>query len=159
MFDTTLTVVGNVVDDPTQRTANGAQVASFRLASTSRRFDKESEDYVDGHKLFLTVNCWDDMAANVVQSLRKGQPIVVYGRLSSREYVKDEQRRVSYELVADAIGHNLARGRSEFVRSGGRLGVSSVATDGDGMPPDVTEDILSTGVPAGVPSGAGSPPF
>src|ERR1700731_2769365 len=87
MNDTIMTVVGNVVDDPRMRmTKNGHGVANFRMASTSRRFDREHETYVDNSTLFVNVTCWRAMAENVAMSLRKGQPVIVTGRYYSREY-------------------------------------------------------------------------
>jgi single-strand DNA-binding protein len=157
MFDTMITVVGNLVDDPKLRsTTTGTPVASFRIASTSRRFDQASGRHVDGNRLFLTVTCWQEMAANVASSLRKGQPVLVYGRLLSREYTKDEQVRVTFEMTAEAVGPNLARGRADFTRAGATRAVTSVAADSAGLPPDLTEEFLSavvrgeTLVPAGV---------
>lgn len=157
MFDTMITVVGNLVDDPKLRTtATGTPVASFRIASTSRRFDQASGRHVDGNRLFLTVTCWQEMAANVAGSLRKGQPVVVYGRLLSREYTKDEQVRVTFEMTAEAVGPNLARGRAEFTRSSAPRAITSVAADSSGLPPDLTEEFLESVVrgqalvPAGV---------
>lgn len=160
MFDTNLTVVGNVVDDPTLRTTNtGSAVANFRLASTARRFDRESEKYIDAGKLFLNVTCWNEMAENVARSLRKGQSIVVMGRLVSREYVKDEQARVSYEITADAIGHNLARGYTEFTKTVRSFALTSVATGDDGLPPDLSEDFLAERPGLDALVGVGAPPF
>jgi single-strand DNA-binding protein len=157
MFDTMITVVGNLVDDPKLRsTTTGTPVASFRIASTSRRFDQASGRHVDGNRLFLTVTCWQEMAANVASSLRKGQPVLVYGRLLSREYTKDEQVRVTFEMTAEAVGPNLARGRAEFTRSTATRALTSVAADANGMPPDLTEEFLAavvrgeTLVPVGV---------
>lgn len=145
MFDTMITVVGNLVDDPKLRTTpTGTPVASFRIASTSRRYDQASSRHVDGNRLFLTVTCWQEMADNVASSLRKGQPVVVYGRLLSREYIKDEQARVTFEMTAEAVGPNLARGRADFTRSSTNRVVTSVAADGDGIPPDLTAEFLDS---------------
>jgi single-strand DNA-binding protein len=157
MFDTMITVVGNLVDDPKLRTTTtGTAVASFRIASTSRRFDQSSGRHVDGNRLYLTVTCWQEMADNVAASLRKGQPVVVYGRLLSREYTKDEQVRVTFEMTAEAVGLNLARGRAEFTRSSATRVITSVAADATGLPPDLTAEFLEsvvrgeTLVPVGV---------
>ena len=145
MFDTMLTVVGNLVDDPKLRsTPTGTPVASFRIASTARRYDSTSRQHIDGNRLFLTVTCWQDMASNVAGSLRKGQPVVVYGRLLSREYIKDEQARVTFEMTAEAVGPNLARGRAEFTRSAPNRVVTSVPADEDGMPSDLTAEFLES---------------
>ena len=78
MNETTMTIVGNVVEDPRRRqTKNGHAVTNFRVASTSRRYDREQERFVDNGTLFITVTCWRGLASNVDQSIRKGQPVVV----------------------------------------------------------------------------------
>src|SRR6266496_6255708 len=111
MNDTHITIVGNVVDTPRLRqTGAGIPVASFRIASTSRRLDRETGEWADHERLFATVTCWRAMAQNVAQSLKKGQPVVATGRFYSREYTKDEVSRMSYELDASAGGHDLSRG-------------------------------------------------
>lgn len=145
MFDTLITVVGNVVDEPQLRaTPAGRAVASFRIASTARR--RDGDNFVDANTLYLTVTCWQEMAHNVATSIRKGQPVLVHGRVYTREYVKDEQKRANYEMTADAIGHNLARGSAEFKKSSPAFAVTSTALDEDGLPPDLTENFLAAEV-------------
>ncbi len=142
MYDTYITVVGNLVDDPSLRTTpNGHAVASFRIGSTARRRDAEGS-FVDANKFFVSVTCWREMAENAAASLHRGDPVVVQGRISTRDYVKDEQTRVSYEMEADAIGHNLARGRSSFAKRAKPRAVTSVAVDEQGLPPDLTTERL-----------------
>jgi single-strand DNA-binding protein len=116
--ETFVTVVGNLVDDPKLRTIEAGQdVAGFRIASTSRRFDRDSQRWVDSGQLFLGVSCWRDLAANAAASLRKGDPVIVSGKLSTRTYEKDGQSRSVCELEALAIGPDLARGTAVFRRS------------------------------------------
>lgn len=118
MNETSVTIVGNVVDNPRmRRTEKGADVASFRIGSTARRLDRESGQWVDGPRLFVSVSCWRQLATNAVDSLRRGDPVVVNGRLSTREYEKDGQKRSSFELEAYALGHDLARGTTVFNRT------------------------------------------
>lgn len=122
MFDTYITVCGNVLAAPTwRRTARTqALVASFRIASTARRYDKEAGAWVDGDSVRLRVNCWRRLAEGVAASVMAGDPVVVAGRLVSRDWTDAAgAHRVSYELEADAVGHDLARGRSAFTRSRG----------------------------------------
>jgi single-strand DNA-binding protein len=115
--DTMLTVIGNVVDTPHRRVLdNGASVTTFRVASTSRRFDRERNAYVDRDSLFVRVNCWRQLGDNVVRSLIKGDPVIVTGRYFSRRYDVEEQKRTAYELEAYAIGHDLSRGTTIFTR-------------------------------------------
>jgi single-strand DNA-binding protein len=139
MNDTYLTLVGNVVADPKHRKTNtGTDLASFRVASTSRRFDRESGTWVDNETLFVTVTCWRGLALNVMESVRKGQPVIVTGRYYSRTYVKDEITRVTYELAAEAVGHDLARGTSIFSKTFRGNPSMSVEVDADGIPADLS---------------------
>jgi single-strand DNA-binding protein len=145
MNDTYLTIVGNAVDDPKMRTTGaGIPVASFRIASTSRRLNHESKTWEDHERLFATVTCWRALAQNVAASLKKGQPVVVTGRFYSREYVKDEVSRMSYELDAIAVGHDLARGTSQFTKITRPHAVTSVDVDDDGIPADLTAERVAT---------------
>ena len=134
MNTTSITIVGNVVDDvvckPTQ---NGQSRASFRVASTQRRKDRETGQWVDGHKFFVSVICWRELAENAALSLRKGDPVVVTGRIHSRQYVKEESNHVAYEVDPESIGHDLARGTAVFSKR--RRGLSgSIELDADNMP-------------------------
>ena len=76
MNDTYITIVGNVVDEPRLRmtSSSGLPVLSFRVASTSRRLDRETGKWQDSDRLFATVTCWRALAQNVARSLKKGQP-------------------------------------------------------------------------------------
>jgi single-strand DNA-binding protein len=142
MNDTMLTIAGNVVDTPKlRRTKGGHFVASFRVASTPRRFDRETNGWVDGSTLFVTVTCWRAMGENAAQSLRKGQPVVVHGRYCQREYERDEKLHTTYELEAVALGHDLARGVSRFDKVIRTL-ATEVAVDDEGMPADETGHYL-----------------
>ena len=118
MNETIVTLVGNLVDDPKLRTTEGgAEVAGFRVASTSRRFDRGEQRWVDGNSLFLSVSCWRALGANAAASLRRGDPVVVTGRLTTRTYEKDGQTRSVAELEALALGPDLARGTAVFRRA------------------------------------------
>ena len=149
MNDTHVTIVGNVVDDPKLRqTKSGVPVASFRIASSSRRYNREEERWVDDQRLYATVTCWRGTAQNVAASLRKGHPVVAVGRLYCREYTKDEATRMSYELEADAVGHDMSRGTSQFSRISRSWAPTSVPVGSDGIPTDDTADRLELDEPA-----------
>lgn len=110
MFETMLTVVGNVISEPVLREVPGGhRVTSFRLLSTARRFDKTASEWVDGDRVFATVNCWKRLAEGVCATIRKGDPVVVTGRLRTREYEVGDQRRTTTEIEANALGLDLAR--------------------------------------------------
>jgi single-strand DNA-binding protein len=158
MNDTFMTIVGNVVDAPRMRlTKSGHAVTNFRVASTSRRFDREHQRWVDNATLFVNVTCWRATAENVAFSVHKGQPVIVSGRYYSREYEINETVRVSYELEANAVGHDLTRGTSEFRKVIRPSVTVNVEVDDDGIPADRSDewlDLAERGVPVGEPAAA-----
>ncbi len=152
MNDAYLTLAGNVVDEPRlRRTKSGHMVANFRLASTARRKDPESGSWEDVSTLFVTVTCWRGLAKNVHASLHKGHPVVVTGRYFAREYQVEEAVRVSYEVEATAVGHDLSRGVSEFQRAGRAADRPTVEVGDDGVPVDASDAWLDAEPPAGSP--------
>lgn len=107
--DTPITVVGNLVADPELRfIPSGAAVANFRIASTPRTFNRETNQWEDGEALFLTCNCWRQMAENVAESLTKGMRVVVTGKLRQRSYqTKEGESRTVFEVEVDEVGPSL----------------------------------------------------
>jgi single-strand DNA-binding protein len=124
-------------------------VTNFRIASTSRRFDREQEKFIDDSTLYITVTCWRHFGVNVDRSIKRGQPVVVYGRYYMREYKVDEQLRTSYELEAVAVGHDLSRGTSEFTRVYQSVPPVTVARDDRGLPADESDHWVDDTQPAG----------
>jgi single-strand DNA-binding protein len=121
MNDITLTVIGNVVNDVELRfTKSGEPVASFRVAAGTRRFDKNADRWIDGDTHYFSVSCWRSLAHNVVQTVTKGMPVVVVGRLRSREVerpCKEQSHIVRYfDIEAQSVGPDLARGTATFTR-------------------------------------------
>ncbi|QUH00528.1 single-stranded DNA-binding protein [Saccharopolyspora erythraea] len=112
MFETIVTVVGYVITEPrVRRTPGGNRVTSFRVVSTSRRFDKDSEEWVNGDQVFATVNCWHRLADGVAEEMRKSDPVVLTGRMRTRDYEVGGQWRSAVEIDANAVGLDLARQR------------------------------------------------
>ena len=107
--DTTITVVGNLTDDPELRfTPSGAAVAKFRIASTPRFMDKASGQWKDGEPLFLACNIWREAAEHVAESLNRGSRVIVTGRLRQRSYeTREGEKRTVIELEVDEIGPSL----------------------------------------------------
>nr|MDT0658616.1 single-stranded DNA-binding protein [Micromonospora sp. DSM 115978] len=121
MFDTYLTIVGNVLTAPEWRrtTQTGALVANFKVASTARRLDRERGQWVDGNSLRVRVNCWRKLAAGVCSSVTVGDPIIVFGRMYTRDWTDETgTHRTLYEMEAVAVGHDLSRGHGRFRRNG-----------------------------------------
>lgn len=111
MRETPVTVVGTLVSDmkPRRVGPDGTLVLNFRVACNERRFDGGSESWVNGDSLYLSVSCWRRLAENAA-SLVKGDPVIVRGKLRTREWTTDQgERRSVVELEASAIGPDLAR--------------------------------------------------
>ena len=117
--ETIITVVGNLVDDPELRfTPSGAPVANFRIASTPRTFDRQTNEWKDGDALFLSCSIWRQPAENVAESLQKGMRVVVQGRLKQRQYeTREGEKRTVVELEVDEIGPSLRYATAKVTRT------------------------------------------
>jgi single-strand DNA-binding protein len=109
MFETPLTVVGNVVNDLKRRRVGDQEVLKFRVASNSRRRGADG-NWEAGNSLFVTVNCWGRLVSGVGASLGKGSPVIVVGHVHTSEYEdRDGIRRSTLEMRATAVGPDLSR--------------------------------------------------
>ncbi|TNY36794.1 single-stranded DNA-binding protein [Thermomonospora catenispora] len=118
MNEAHVTVVGWLAQDPFYTmTANGTPFLALRVGCTPRRYDRQTGQWQDQESMFLTVNCWRSLAENINASgMRRGEPVIVTGRLRIREYVKDGRLRFSAEIEATTVGHDLSRGSARFRR-------------------------------------------
>ncbi|MDF2992472.1 MAG: single-stranded DNA-binding protein [Microbacterium sp.] len=126
-----ITLVGNVVGEPEERTTRGGEsIAAFRLAVSERRFDRERSQWVDGHTNYYAVSVFGELGRNALASVRKGERVVVAGRLRLREWENETKRGVSADVTADAIGHDLRWGVTQFRRTP-RAETARPGTDAD----------------------------
>ncbi|MGH2820988.1 MAG: single-stranded DNA-binding protein [Actinomycetota bacterium] len=130
--DNTVTLVGNITDDPELRfTPSGAAVANFTVA-VNRRFRAQSGEWEDRLDGFFRCNCWRDMAENVAESLQKGSRVVVVGRLQQRSWEDQEgNRRSAFEVQVDEVGPSL-RWATASVQKSQRSGGQQAAGSGGG---------------------------
>ncbi|GAA3227061.1 single-stranded DNA-binding protein [Streptomyces sp. XM83C] len=169
--ETVITVIGNLVDDPELRfTPSGAAVAKFRVASTPRTFDRQTNEWKDGESLFLTCSVWRQAAENVAESLQRGMRVIVQGRLKQRSYEDREGvKRTVFELDVEEVGPSLRNATAKVTKTTGRGGQGGYgggggqqgggwgggpggAPQGGGAPAD---DPWATGAPAGGNQGGG----
>src|SRR5262250_3226251 len=117
--DTQITIIGNLVDDPQLRyTPTGQAVANFRVASTPRYMDRQTNEWKDGDSLFLSCNVWRQAAENVAESLQRGMRVIVSGRLRQRSYeTKEGEKRTVYEIEVDEVGPSLRNASAKVSRS------------------------------------------
>ena len=150
MFETHLTVIGTLITNVNRRRLpDGATRVNFRVASNERRFDRATENWVDGDSLYVSVTCWRQLAENVHRTFNLGDPIIVQGRLHSRSYEDREgQRQSVIELEGLAVGPDLNRAAAVVTRlrrDGTPLGLSR--TPDDQPQPDPDEGGADRGCP------------
>ena len=165
--DTTITVIGNLTDDPELRfTPSGAAVAKFRVASTPRFLDRQSGEWKDGEPLFLACNIWRDAAEHVAESLQRGTRVIVTGRLRQRSYeTREGEKRTVIELEVDEIGPSLRYATAKVQKmarsgGGGGFGASGGGNRTQGGNGGGFEDPWATAAPtSGSRSGGGNSNF
>lgn len=151
--DTVITVIGNLVDDPELRfTPSGAAVANFRIASTPRTFDRQSNEWKDGEALFLSCAVWRQYAENVAESLTKGMRVIVQGRLKSRQYeTREGEKRTAFEIDVEEVGPALRYATAKVTRaqrSGGGGGYGGGGQGGGQGGAPANDPWASQGAPA-----------
>ena len=110
MNDNHFSIAGNLVADPALReVAGGRPMAKFRIASTPRHFNSQAGEWTNGETLFLDVVCWNRLAERVGRSLRKGDPVMLSGRLRMSSYEVEGRVRNAYELEAQLVSPDLNR--------------------------------------------------
>ena len=161
--DTQLTLVGNLVDDPSLRyTPTGVPVANFRVASTPRSFDKQANEWKDGQSLFLSCNVWRQQAENVAESLQRGMRVVIVGRLTQRSYeTREGEKRTVFEVEVDDVGPAL-KNASAKVTKAARSSTGGGYSQGGGQSQQRTqagEDPWASDSQAGGSNRDDQPPF
>jgi len=141
--ETLLTLVGSLTADPELRfTAAGAAVANFTVASNSRHFDKQTNEWVDDPALFMRCNVWRQAAENVAETLTRGMRVMVQGRLKQRSFeTREGEKRTVVELEVDEVGPSLKYATAKVnkvSRSGGNSGDFNTGRNagGGGAPVD-----------------------
>ncbi|HTW16184.1 MAG TPA: single-stranded DNA-binding protein [Nocardioides sp.] len=159
--ETVITVVGNLVDDPELRfTPSGAAVANFRIASTPRTFDRQTNEWKDGEALFLSCSVWRQAAENVAESLQRGMRVIVQGRLKQRSYeTREGEKRTVVELEVDEVGPALAFATAKVTRAsrsgGGGGGYGGGGGQSRPQQQQQANDPWATPAPQGGNSGGG----
>ena len=105
----TITEATLVADPEIRYTGNGTAVASFRVASNSRRKNQQTGQWEDGDTTFLSVSAWEGLGENIAADFKKGQKITVTGQLKQRDYEKDGVKRTVYEVVASEAAAPVSR--------------------------------------------------
>jgi len=169
MADIPIAVAGNIATSVQSKVTTAGRIASFRLASNVRRFDRTRGVWYDAETNYFTVTCWRQLADNVLGSVSKGQPVVVAGRVHVRQWKNGEREGITVEIEANAVGHDLSRGTSTFHRKEAEL--QEPVVDGSqveelhrmveaeadgGMPADGSADLIERTASGAMTAGSSS---
>ena len=117
MFDS-FSVTGLVATTPRHLvTQDGLPITSFRLAASTKKFDKQTNRWTEGETNWFTVTSFRQLAINSATSVSKGDRVLVMGRLRVRDWDNGERAGTSVEIEAETLGHDLVWGSSTFVRT------------------------------------------
>lgn len=138
--DTPITVSGNLVADPELRyTASGTPVSNFRIASTPRAYNRNTNQWEDGEPLFLSCTAWKHLGENAASTLAKGMAVVVTGKLKQRSYVtRENEKRTQFLVEVEDLGPSLKFATAQVQRSepgGGYQGGGQQGYQGQQQPP------------------------
>jgi single-strand DNA-binding protein len=137
---TTVTIVGRAGTNPQVSLGSTGDRVNFRVVSTDRRFDKVNGNWVDGDECWLTVVCWQGLAKAVMSTVRKGDPIVVIGRITNRRYEKNGVTQYFTDVRAELVGLDTARLGSRFSRTVTDAGPSEAMTVNETATPGRAEE-------------------
>ena len=149
MADNSVTLVGNITDDPELRfTPSGRPVANFTVA-VNRRWKDQSGEWQDKLDGFFRCNVWADQAENAAESLQKGTRVLVTGRLQQRQWEdNDGNKRSAFEIQVDEVGPSLRWATASVAKS------QRSSSQGSGAPSGGGGDWGSAPAPVGGPSPA-----
>jgi single-strand DNA-binding protein len=117
MNEAFVTFQGWVGNEVVHRETASGPVANLRVGTTPR-IRKRNGDWVDGPTSWFSVTCWRSLADHVRDSVRKGEPVFVHGRLRTDVWEREDgQSSVTHVVEATCVGHDLTRGTSAFVRA------------------------------------------
>ncbi|MCV2396207.1 single-stranded DNA-binding protein [Actinotalea sp. M2MS4P-6] len=140
----TVTVTGWVGTVPREVSGEGVPFTSFRVSVAERRFDPQTREWGDGPTEWFTVKAWRDLAINVSESIRKGDPVIVMGRLRTDQWESDKGTHAGFVIEADSVGHDMVWGSGTFRRRVHRSGAAGVERVEDATPEEPAEDPWAT---------------
>lgn len=109
-------LMGNLTRDPDLRQIpSGQSVCSFSLA-LNRSYKGQDGEWVEATD-FVDVVAWGPLGERVAQYVTKGRPVLVNGRLQSRQWEQDGQKRNKLEVIASDV--TFLGGRGEGSSDGG----------------------------------------
>jgi single-strand DNA-binding protein len=153
MFETPLTIVGNIVNDPQRRQVGTQELMKFRVASNSRRRSADGT-WEPGNSLFVTVSCWGRLVSGVGASLGKGSPVIVVGQVYTNEYEdRDGNRRSTLEMRATSVGPDLSRCHARIEKTV-PAGTDAAAKAADGDAADTEAGDAAATTETGLPLSA-----
>ena len=106
-----ITAIGNLIEDPElSHTSNSIAVAKVRIACNERKQDASGQ-WIDGDVTYINGTVWRQTAEVITSELKKGDPVIVSGKLKQRTWVDEKTgtNRSVYEIAIDTIGRDMRK--------------------------------------------------
>ena len=106
-----ITIECRVAAEPELRFAqSGTAICRLRVVAADRRLNQQTNEWEDGDTLWLDVTAFKQLAENTVESVAKGDLLLIQGKLKTEEWQDREtgQKRSKVSLIADTIAASLA---------------------------------------------------
>lgn len=109
MNESQVTITGNLTADPELRyVGDGTPVANFTIASTPRRYNKQTSQWEDGEAMFVRCTAWREYAENITETLSKGTRVIAYGKLTTESFTRKDGTQGSHlNMQIDEIAPSL----------------------------------------------------
>lgn len=100
-----ISFTGRLTADPELKyTPSGAAVVNFSVAVNERKFDRSTNQWVDGEAMYLNVEAWKQLAEGAGEALTRGSLVTITGELKPDNWEKDGQKRTGFKVSANEIG-------------------------------------------------------
>lgn len=110
-----VTVQGTVATAPVLTRQEGKKpYCRFRVAASYGQM--VSGNWVNYDTLWFTAKAWGDLAEHLAQSFKRGDPVILCGRLGEDHWMRSGQRVSSMVLHLHCAGHDLTRGEAHYTK-------------------------------------------
>lgn len=110
-----VTVQGTVATAPVLTRQEGKKpYCRFRVAASYGQM--VSGSWVNYDTLWFTAKAWGDLAEHLAQSFKRGDPVILCGRLGEDHWMRSGQRVSSMVLHLHCAGHDLTRGEAHYTK-------------------------------------------
>lgn len=131
-----VTIEGNLGADPELRfSQSGAAYCTFRVGTSERKFNQQTNAWEDGRNCWCHVIVWRNLAENVAESLKQGDSVTVTGVLYDDSYERDGTTHQVKQVEGKSVSASLRSATVEIRRAQRQQGQGQGQGQGQQRPP------------------------